>query len=329
MSSRLTIAVVHTRRSPCRCHRAVLAASRVLGLRAILIDADRLPGDLDRIRGADLAFDVTDVWRGSVRDRRLVRAMLERTGIPVAGSPARVLALCDDKPAAKRRLRRLGIPTPSWRVLGSSFNLHPSGFHFPLVLKPAFGHSSRGVTLVRDVKGLRIALRKILSLGDGPAVTEPFIPGRELSVSLLEGPRGARILPIRETLLGPATGGLYTRKAKRGPDSALATHGSRVVAAQLSPGLRRRLERMTYRIWRGFGLRGWARIDLRLDAAGRPWVLEVNATPGLEPGSEFPEAARAAGLSLTRLVKRLSDSGCRISTPRHQGTPRITKEAIV
>ena len=62
---------------------------------------------------------------------------------------------------------------------------------------------------------------------------------------------------------------------------------------------------MARRIWRGFGLRGWARIDLRLDAAGRPWVLEVNATPGLEPGSEFVEAARAEGVGLIRLVERL------------------------
>ena len=302
----LTVAVIHTFNSTCRCHETLLAACRALGHRTVTADSERLPAALRRLRKADLAFDHTDTYHGAGALRARVRLMIEQTAIPIVGSPASVLADCDDKTVTKRLLRRLEIPTPACAVIHSPFSIFPSPLRLPLVLKPSTEHGSRGLTLVRRRRDWRPVLRSYFRRWNTPALAERFVAGREISLSLI-GPR-PEVLPPQETLLSPGTRGLYTRAAKSGPDSLAVAHGSVVVPAALPPRLRRRLDTIARRIWRHFGLREYARIDLRIGRGHRPYVLEINATPGIEAGGEFLAAAAQKGMTPEDVVGELIES---------------------
>jgi D-alanine-D-alanine ligase len=228
--------------------------------------------------------------------------LLEILGIPFTGPAAAACARSIDKVMAKATIRGAGIPTPdffaftqtAFRDLGAADALAEleGTLGFPLVVKPSRGGSSLGVKFAASPAEVPGALVAAFSYDDR-VMLERFIDGREVAVSVL----GGEALPIVEAI--PAEGDPYDFEARY---EIGRTHF--VCPADLSPTDRAAIADAAIATCRALGCEGFARVDLILGSDG-PWVLEVNAIPGLTDTSLLPQAAEAAGMSFEDLVEQI------------------------
>ena len=231
-----------------------------------------------------------------------VQELLELLDIPFTGPDAAACARSIDKVLAKAAMRGTGIPTPdsfaftqtAFRDLGAADALGDleGSLGFPLVVKPSRGGSSLGIKFAGSPAEVPGALVAAFSYDDR-VMLERFAPGRELAVSVL----GTEPLPIVEAI--PAEGDPYDFEAR------YEIGRTRFVCpANLSAGERASVTDAALATCRALGCEGFARVDLILGDDG-PWVLEVNAIPGLTDTSLLPQAAEAAGMSFEDLVERI------------------------
>jgi D-alanine-D-alanine ligase len=230
--------------------------------------------------------------------------LLEILGIPFTGPGADACARCIDKVAAKAAMRAAGIPTPdsfaftqtAFRELGAADALGElrGALGFPLVVKPSRGGSSLGIKFAADPAEVPGAFVAAFSYDDR-VLTERFVDGRELAVSVL----GDEALPVVEAI--PESGDRYDFEAR------YEIGRTRFVCpAELDDGERAAVTGAALATYRALGCTGFARVDLIFTADG-PWVLEANAIPGLTDTSLLPQAAEAAGMSFEDLVARIVD----------------------
>jgi D-alanine-D-alanine ligase len=228
--------------------------------------------------------------------------LLEILGIPFTGPAAAACARSIDKVMAKATMRAAGIPTPeffaftqtAFRDLGAADALTDleGTLGFPLVVKPSRGGSSLGVKFAASPDEVPGALVAAFSYDDR-VMLERFVQGREVAVSIL----GGEALPIVEAI--PAEGDPYDFEARY---EIGRTHF--ICPADLSPTERSAITDAALATYRALGCEGFARVDLILGSDG-PWVLEVNAIPGLTETSLLPQAADAAGIGFDALIGRI------------------------
>ncbi len=303
----MRIGIVHTVGSPCRCAEAVAEGLRALGHDAIFADSEEIElRAFELASQSDLIIDHTDTFRGRGLYRPLTRLLLETQGAKIAGSGSSALALADNKAATKARLAENGIPTPPGIVVSAKDEELPKWLVPPYVLKPAYEHMSRGLHLAQTQEEARLKLAGILERFRQPVVVETFIPGREIAVSVLEGPDGPEVLPPLEWLIGSR--GMFTQAYKLtepGPERDDA------VRAELTETGLSELRDLACRAFQALGLRDYARFDLRLSPGGSFFFLEANATPSLEPLEALSLSARWSGLSYPALVEKILSSALR------------------
>jgi len=234
-----------------------------------------------------------------------VAAVLELLRLPYTGNGPLALALATDKARAKRLLRAQGIVTPDWAVCAAPPEQCP--MPFPLIVKPVYEDGSLGITedsVVENLPQLRERVACVIAELQQPALVEGFLPGREFQIAMLgngtpDDPH--RLLPPAEVLYQPGWR-LVSYAAKWEPDHPAYAGTPTTCPADLSPKLAERLEELGRRCAEAFGLTGYARMDVRLDARGEPHVLEVNPNPDLSEDAGFANTARAAGLSYEALL---------------------------
>ena len=151
-----------------------------------------------------------------------------------------------------------------------------------------------------------------------PALVEEFLPGREFTVAILGNGDEARALPIVEIrfdTLPPGVNPIYSYEAKWIWDDAAAPLEIFDCPAKIPPEVAAEIERVSLEAYRIMRCRDWCRVDVRLDGAGRPHVIELNPLPGILPRPEqnscFPKAARAAGISYNQLINTVLETACR------------------
>jgi D-alanine-D-alanine ligase len=225
-------------------------------------------------------------------DRRLgahIPALLDELCIPYTGSPAIGIMASIDKATSKQAVRSVGFPVPPFVVLPVGATRMPRRtLDFPVIVKPRFGGASVGLTLRSVVHSKHELIRRARDihqrLGE-PAICEQYIDGPELSVGLIQDKTGILVLPIRETVFGRADEGGPRFCTERVKDSFRYRDrwDIRYERAQLPSALDRRIRTLCKDAFRVLGLSGYARIDLRLNAAGDPVFLEANANPDLSP----------------------------------------------
>jgi D-alanine-D-alanine ligase len=280
-----------------RSGRAVWQALIRRGYRAVTIDAR---ADVPRMLRARRVAMVFLALHGRGGEDGTMQGLLEVMGIPYTGSGVRASAIAMHKPVAKTVLAAHGIPVPGGVVVeaGQARAAPPAGLKPPLVVKPASEGSTIGVTILRRASGWRAALRRAHA-HDREALVEPYISGRELTVSVLDG---RALTPIEIV----AQGGFYdyTAKYTKGRTTYLCP-------APLSPAATRRLGALAVEAYRSLGCDGAARVDFRLTPRGQPFVLEVNTIPGMTETSLLPMAAAQAGLDYDVLTERILQSALR------------------
>jgi len=292
---------------------AVESALSRLG-RVIRLEAkEDFPEKLRQAR-PDIVFNIAEGFHGVNREAH-VPAICEFFGIPYSGSDPFTLSLCLDKARTKETLTFHGIPTPRFAVVEriGDFESRTADLELPLFVKPLHEGSSKGITdnnLCWDRPHLLRQIQFLLENYDQPVLVEEYLPGKEFTCAVLGNGDDATVLPIVgmnfESL---PTGALpiYSFDAKFVWDRPENPLDIFQCPARITRDLQASIERVTLEAFRVLGCRDWARIDVRLDAAGVPNVLEVNPLPGILPdpadNSCLPKAARAAGIGYEELIQ--------------------------
>ncbi len=235
---------------------------------------------------------------GTYGEDGTVQRELEARGVPYTGSDAEASRIAFDKVWTKRRCVAAGVPTPRFRVLAAPRAAWPEGWAPPAVLKPVRQGSSVGLEMLARAEDLAPALERVLR-HDTEALLEARIAGTETTVAVLDG----EALPVVEVCprQGPYD---YGHKYTAGRTDYFCP-------ARLEAPITRRVQAAALGACRAVGVRDYARVDVMVDAAGQPWVLEVNTLPGMTELSLFPRAAAAAGLTFPELCERLVELALR------------------
>jgi D-alanine-D-alanine ligase len=275
-----------------RSGSAVANALRSLGTDAFEIDVR--DGDFHLPAGTELAFNAL---HGTFGEDGTVQAILESKGIPYTGEGEESSRLAFDKIESKKRFMEYGVPTARYVTVQKG---EVPDLPLPYVVKVPCQGSSVGVYLVKTMSERQAALEQAFAQAD-TILVEAFVSGRELTVGVL----GETVLPIIE--IRPR-GGFYSYENKytwtnRG---GAAEHEC---PARLSRTEKERVESAALAAHRSLDLEIYSRVDVILNADREPQVLEVNTIPGMTETSLLPEAAAAAGISMSQLcasIVRLS-----------------------
>lgn len=248
-----------------------------------------------------------------------VPGILEMVGIPYVGSGPLAHSLALDKVVAKMIFRQNGLPTPDFAVMLPP-TIEVPGFGFPMIVKPKNESTSFGLTVVNDEEELKNAVELIYEQFGQPVLVEEFIEGRELNVGIL-GNNPPETFPPAEVHFdeGPS---IYTREDK----SRKSGREIRFTCpADIDAELASTAQSISVRAFQALGCFDCARIDLRVDSRGEPFILEVNSLPSLGEHGSYVMAADTIGLDFAGLINRLVD----VAATRYFGTarpPRLTKK---
>ncbi len=307
----------------------IAAALSGRGHQVTFLEADITLVDNLRKLQPDICFNISEGHFGDAREAQ-VPAMLEMLRIPYTGSRVMTLALALDKPMTKRVLAYHDLPTPAFQVFERLNEPMDSGLQFPLFVKPSREGTGMGISsesIVNDELQLRAQLRRIFERYDQPALVEYYIEGREVTMGLVgnlvspvarripedeDAPRilkGLHIFPALEVDMSKypeEEAGIYTSRIK----VDLADNFHYLCPAPLEADLVEQLQWLTAAVFRVTGCLDVARVDFRLDQndGNKPYILEVNPLPGLNPGySDLCIEAAADGWTYDELINRILD----------------------
>jgi D-alanine-D-alanine ligase len=239
----------------------------------------------------------------------VVPAMLDLLNVPYTGSSALSLALALHKNKAKEILHARGVPTPGFCIVERVEDLVRVNLPFPLIVKPAREDASMGIdfdSVVHDQAALGRAVSKVLRTFRQPALVERFIAGREIYVPLL-GNAARRALPLTEIAFGKAFDhqpNILSYLAKWDETSPECID-SPSMQAVLDPALEARCIEVAMAAFDALECRDYGRVDLRVDVAGNPFVIDINPNCDLHPQAGFAKAAATAGIAYADLALHL------------------------
>lgn len=277
-----------------------------------------IPAALRRQPGAPV-INLVEGLEGAVADFNHVPAVCLALGHPCTGSPADCLDLTLDKWLTKMRLRAWGIPEAGGAVIPIGTPVDPAALPpLPLMVKPLWSDGSEGINDRSVVRApgpaLAEAVRHVHERSGQPALVEPFIDGREFNLAILERNGRVEALPIAEIdfSLFPAGRPRIVDYAVKWIPGTIPGHISpRRIPAPVDEALAGRLRDAALRAWDACGCRDYIRVDCRVDAAGNPFVLEVNANPDICPKAGYPAALAAAGIAFHEFIGALLENAAR------------------
>ena len=293
-------------------HDAIIA----LGHRASLLRVDEgvrpFVEALERLR-PDVVFNLCEAFGEVSAGEFGIAALLDLLRIPYTGSGALALAIALNKPLAKALFVARGIPTPGFTVCESMPTEMPT-LKFPWMLKLAGEDASLGITTDNVVFDNASAIRRLQQLFAefrAPVLVEEFVDGREFTVPLLDG----RPLLVEEIEFDVEPR-IVSFRGKWDEGSAEYAGTRPVFAPQIEDGRRHEMLRLAVDVAEVIGLIDYARVDFRMDGAGRLFVLEGNPNPDITPGSGYRRALDAVGISYPQFITTLLDKAAGRATGR-------------
>jgi D-alanine-D-alanine ligase len=266
---------------------------------------DKLPPDKSSVANLPTVISTPDLanvdvvflaLHGGSGEDGTVQALLDLAGIPYTGSGKLASAVGWDKDVAKRLFLAAGVPTPEWLMAPAGLEAVQARLGFPLIVKPNGQGSTVGLTLVKRAEDLAAAVELAASF-DKEVMLERYIPGRELTVGILDD----QALAVGEII--PSTGPIFDYAAKYQPNGA-----QEIFPADLTSEQTARAQDLALRVHRALKLESYSRVDFRMDPDGGLWCLEVNTLPGLTAASLLPRAAAAVGIGFPELCERICRS---------------------
>lgn len=265
---------------------------------AQLLTLERLDDLVTSLDGIDIVFNCL---HGGAGEDGTVQLALDLLGLPYTGSGPRAAARSMDKIRSRNLFATHGLAVPAavvWtgQPVEEFASAVEEALSFPVIVKPPDGGSSLGVEFIDAAEKLVPTLHRATK-EHGAVLVERFVPGREITVGILDVAGETRALPVIE--IRPSER-FFTYESKC--DHGLSEF---VVPASLDEGLSEEVQGVALEAHEALGCRGYSRVDLRLDEDGTPFVLEVNALPGMTAGSDLPRAAAAAGIDFEDLVEAM------------------------
>ncbi|MGZ8992753.1 MAG: D-alanine--D-alanine ligase [Burkholderiaceae bacterium] len=275
----------------------VLNALRARGVDAHAFDpATQSLGELETAK-----FDrVFIALHGRGGEDGAIQGVLETLRIPYTGSGVQASAIAIDKVFTKRIWETHKLPTPRYRVIESDERAHlnevADELRLPLIVKPPNEGSTIGISRVLGYSGMAEAFA-LARKYDDVVLAEEFIEGQELTCAILGQGNQAEALPLVEI---------------RAPDANYDYHNKYfgeetkyLCPAPIDAALSEAIRQLSVRAYNALGARGWGRIDIMLDKGGKPYLLELNTSPGMTGHSLVPIAAREVGIGYEDLVVRI------------------------
>jgi D-alanine-D-alanine ligase len=259
----------------------------------------------------DLVFNISE-GRGIYRSREAqVPSILEMLDIPYSGSDPQCLAICLDKPLAKKLIASEGVSTPKWCVISHRQELRQLDKcdlpPFPAIVKPAYEGSSKGIRLTSVVEDPRQAVEVVEDLLDKyrqPAMVEEIISGDEITVGIV-GNSPPKVLGIMRIIPRQKNSCfLYTLEVKRNYLELVDYE----CPAGLEENVLQRIQIASLKAFKTLGCRDFARLDFRLNSEGEPYFLEINPLPGLGTHSDLVIMAKKMGWSHRQLISSVLDA---------------------
>ena len=247
------------------------------------------------------AFDIAFLaLHGGSGENGTIQSLLDLAGVVYTGSGRLGSAVAWDKTIAKRLFQSAGVPTPEWVRAPASVAEVEAELGFPVIVKPTGQGSTVGLTLVEKPEALPTAI-ELASGFDSDVLIERFVPGRELTVGVLEG----QALAVGEII--PAEGEIFDYVAKYQTGGA-----QEIFPADIPATIATEVRELGLRVHAALRLNDYSRVDFRLDPDGGLWCLEANTLPGLSAGSLLPRSAAAVGIEFADLCERI----CRAALSR-------------
>jgi D-alanine-D-alanine ligase len=263
-----------------------------------------------------IVFNLMEAFAGIPTFDQNVVSYLELLRLPYTGCNPRGLILARDKALSKKLLAFHRIPVPDFMVVRPGQHVRlPKRLCFPLIVKSLLYEASWGISQASVVENADQLTRRAAFIHEKvgtAAIVEQFIDGRELYVGVIGNDR-LRVLPPWEMSFAQMPDNRWKIATERVKWSTQyqKTHGIVTGRAALDAATVERLQRIARRAYRALDLNGYARMDLRLDADGRVFLLEANPNPNMAYGEDFSESAEAAGISYERLLERIIALGLR------------------
>lgn len=307
-----------------RTVQRVADAFRSRGYEVVVLEGDKtllreleafMPPDADGLP-TGMVFNMAYGIQGECRYTH-VPATLEMAGVPYTGSAPLGHALALDKVITKILIREAGVPTPNWVVAASS-DVDLSGLKFPLVIKPRHESTSYGLHLVNDAAEAAAAIANVIDEYQQEALVEEYVDGREFCVGLI-GNDPVEFLPLVESDFGEGRTRLVTWADKFMQSNC---EPEKICPPVVSEVLVKALHDVSLASFRACHCRDFARVDLRVDHNGNPYVLEINSMASLGLTGSYILAAQMAGYDFDMLMNRILDEAHR----RYFGSPVLPAE---
>jgi D-alanine-D-alanine ligase len=254
----------------------------------------------------DFVFNLVESLNNKGELCYFVPALLNMYSIPYSGSPVEAMFVTTSKALTSKTLKRAGINSPDG-YLPSEYKMLVPGKRY--IIKPIWEDGSLGITgdsVFAFKPGYEDRLK---NFSDSHWYIQDYIDGREFNISILFSEAGPEVLPPAEMTFNNYS----ADKPKIVDFKAKWEEGSfeykntirRFPGDQLNTVLKDKIKDLALRCWREFGLKGYARVDMRVDKNDIPYVIEVNANPCLSPDSGVVAATVAAGLPFTSVLERI------------------------
>jgi D-alanine-D-alanine ligase len=235
-----------------------------------------------------------------------IPALLNVHSIPYTGNPVEAMFITTSKAFTVKILKQAGINNPGGFPPSQCNQLITGNMY---IIKPVWEDGSLGITGESVFTFTPEMTEKLKKYDDTHWLIQDFIDGREFNISVLSGENGPEVMPPAEMVFHNS----WDDKPKIVDFRAKWEEGSfeyentlrDFPGDQLNPLLKQRIDEIALKCWKIFDLKGYARVDIRVDSNDIPYVIEVNANPCMSPDSGLVAATRAAGLAFTDVLSRI------------------------
>jgi D-alanine-D-alanine ligase len=264
----------------------------------------------------DLIFNAAEGRRGRFREA-FFPALFDELGFPYTGSDAYALAVTLDKQLTKLILRDEGVRTPGWQFIEKPSDLKAEDLHFPVIVKPNFEGSSKGITqdsVAENVDALKAKVADALGRYPAGVLVEEYIVGRDLTVPYLElvdndfdGVLAPVEYVVDDAFKKDRRYAIYEYELKGKSAKAVSVR----TPAQIAPEMADRVRKMARTVFKKLDCKDLGLVDFRLSDAGVPFFLEINALPALDHGAAIYAAAALEGLHFDAVVDGVIQNAAR------------------
>lgn len=253
----------------------------------------------------DIIFNIAEGFSGRNRESE-VPIILEMMGIPFVGSDGLTLGLTLDKVMTKKVLISDGLPTPKFIDIDDVANLNGFKLNYPLIVKPRFEGSSKGLndnSKVENAQRLKEQADWVIKTYKQPALIEEFISGTEFTVAVVGNKKPYAFPVVQVKIDGKLKLGdlFYT-------NSRIRSRGLRYVCpAQIKSSFAKELQDIAIKTYKAVECRDFGRVDFRVDKKGKPYILEINPLPSLSMSDVFGVAPKLVGKNYSAIVNEILD----------------------